>query len=142
MNDEQTPSHSSADGAALEGNLDPRLLAEIERLHQLTLYSRWLVVGILWLTVGSISLWSLRDSIQLWLEYFTWSAVKYALVYNRIAAIGLGICMGTTLAVLIRQSRIILWGLPNHEHQRLSHQVLRIRVQGRSHPLWKWVCRE
>jgi hypothetical protein len=136
------PGHSSRGDAVPQRNSDPRLQAEVERLYQLTLYSRWMVVAGLWLTVGSLSLWNLRDAIQLWLEYFTWSALKYALVYNRFAAIGLGICMGTTLAVLIRQSRIILWGLPNHEHQRLSQQVLRIRVQGHSHPLWKWVCRE
>jgi hypothetical protein len=46
-----------------------------------------------------------------------------------------------TLAVLIWQSRNILFGLPENEQRRLEQQVLRIREQGQSHPLWKWICR-
>jgi len=116
--------------------------AEVQRLHELTVYGRWLVVGFLWLSVGALSLWGLRSEIALWLENFTWAAVRYGLVYNRLPAVGLGLCVGMTVAVLVWQSRNILLGLPRKEQQRLEQQVRRIRQQGRSHPLWRWVCRE
>lgn len=134
--------NSPLNGTAPDPSQDPRLHAEIQRLYRLTLYTRWLVVGLLWLTVGCISLWSLRQSIQIWLDYFTWAAVRYALAYNRMAAIGLGLCLGTTFAVLLWQSRVILWGLPSQEQQRLAQRVMAIRVQGQSHPLWQWVCKD
>jgi len=135
-----SPGHSSADGATPAGHSDPGLQSEIQRLYQLTIYSRWLFVGGLWLTIGSLSIWYLRHAIQLWFEYFTWAAVRYTFAFNRLAAVGLGMCIGTTFAVLLWQSRVIIWGLPAHEYQRLSQQVIRIRIQGSTHPLWKWVC--
>lgn len=121
---------------------DPIFQAELQRLHQLTVYGRWLVVGLLWLSVAPLSLWGLRREITLWLENFTWAAVRYGLIYNRLPAIGLGLCMGMTLAVLVWQSRNILFGLPRKEQLRLEQQVRRIRQQGPSHPLWRLVCRE
>jgi len=45
-----------------------------------------------------------------------------------------------TTSVLVWQSRNILWGLPLAEQEKLKKQVYRIRQQGSSHPLWKWVC--
>ena len=114
---------------------------QVRRLYQFTVYARWLVVSLLWLTAGSWSIWTLRREIGLWLDYFTWSAVRYALAYHRLAAIGLGLCLGATTAVLVWQSSNILWGLPPEHQRRLERQVRRIREQGSSHPLWKWVCR-
>jgi hypothetical protein len=113
---------------------------EIERLHRLTVYGRWFVVGLLWLTVGSLSLWGLRYPISLILDHFTWSAVRYGLVFHRLSAIGLAICVGSTLGVLIWQSRNILMGIPDREKKRLEQQVARIRQQGPTHPLWKFIC--
>lgn len=113
---------------------------EIERLHRLTVYGRWFVVGLLWLTVGSLSLWGLRYPISLILDHFTWSAVRYGLVFHRLSAIGLAICVGSTLGVLIWQSRNILIGIPDREKKRLEQQVYRIRQQGPTHPLWKFIC--
>ncbi len=120
---------------------DPRLKLEIKRLHRLTVYSRWFVVIVLWLTVAPLSLWGLRSSIELWIEYFTWAAVRLGLQYHWLSTIGLALCVGMTLAVLVWQSRNILFGLPAQEIQHLTQQVLRIRRQGMSHPLWQWVCR-
>lgn len=127
---------------ALTATDDPIFQAQVQRLHQLTVYGRWLVVGLLWLSVGALSLWSLRSEIALLQEYFTWVAVRYALIYNRLAAIGLGLCIGMTTAVLFWQSRNILLGRSLPEQRRLEQQVRRIRQQGSSHPLWKWVCRD
>lgn len=116
--------------------------AEVERLHQLTVWGRWLVVVCLWLTVGTLSLWVLRAEVALLRQYFTWTAVRYGLAYHPLAAIGLGLCFGLTIATLVWQSRNILWGLPRPERHRLIQQIRRIRRQGSSHPLWQWVCRD
>lgn len=121
---------------------DPQFEAQIEILRKITLRGWWLLVGLLWLTVGTLSLWGLRYEIHLWMEYFTWAAVRYGLVYNRLPSIGLGLCLGMTLALLVSESRHILFGLSQGERLRLENQLHKIRRQGPSHPLWKWVCRD
>jgi hypothetical protein len=121
--------------------LDPTFKQQVQKLHHLTVYGRWLIVGLLWLSIGSLSLWGLRAEIALWRQYFTWVAVRYGLYYNPLPTFGLALCIGMTISVLVRQSRNILLGLPPREQRRLEQQVRRIRQQGKSHPLWKWVCR-
>lgn len=117
------------------------LQQDVERLYRLTIYGRWCVVVILWLTIGSLSLWGLRYPISLLLDYFTWAAVRYGLAFNRLPAIGLATCIGFTVAVLLQQSRNELFGLSQRDRQRLEQQVQRIRLQGASHPLWRFVCK-
>jgi hypothetical protein len=119
--------------------LDPTFQKQVQRLHQLTVYARWLFVSFLWLSVAPLALWGLRSEISLWHQYFTWVAVRYALYYNPLPAFGLAFCIGMTVSVLVWQSRNILLGLPQRERQRLEKQVMRIRQQGDSHPLWKWI---
>ncbi|WAL60601.1 hypothetical protein [Thermocoleostomius sinensis] len=119
---------------------DPVFQQQVQRLHRLTVYSRWMLVALLWLCVAPLCLWALRSEIALWLDYFTWTAVRYTILYNRIPALGLIFCVAVTVSVLLWQSRAILWGLPPEHRNYLEAQVLRIRRQGRSHPLWKWVC--
>lgn len=120
---------------------DPNFQIEVQRLHKITVYGRWLTVIFLWISVGSLSIWGLRDEIALWIENLTWAAVRYGLYFHRWPTLGLGLCLGMTLAVLTWQGRNLLRGLPLREKQRLEEQVRRIRQQGPSHPLWKWVCR-
>lgn len=135
--------HQSDEPPVQEHNseaLDPTFAQEVERLHRLTVYSRWLVVSLLWLTIGLFSLWGLRYPISLMVDNFTWAALRYGLVFNRIPAIGLSVCIGMTVAVLLWQSRNIVLGLPQREQQRLVQQVHRIRKQGPSHPLWRFIC--
>lgn len=122
-------------------NLDPTFKTQVKRLHQLTVWGRWLVVGILWITLAPLCLWGWRYEISLLRSHFTWAALRYAIIYNRLPAIGLATCIGMTVAVLVWQSRNILLGIPPHEQKRLENQVQRIRQQGTSHPLWKWVCK-
>ncbi|MCC3407739.1 MAG: hypothetical protein JGK17_19520 [Microcoleus sp. PH2017_10_PVI_O_A] len=119
---------------------DPNLQIEVQRLHKLTVYARWLTVILLWISVGSLSIWSLRHEIDLWFENFTWAAVRYGLYFHRWPTLGLVLCLGMTLVVL-RQSRNVR-GFREREKQRLEQQVRRIRQQGPSHPLWKWVCKD
>lgn len=119
---------------------DTKLRQEVERLHRLTVQGRWLVVAVLWLTIGSFSLWGLRYPISLLQEHFTWAAVRYGLVFNRLPAFGLIVCTVMTISALLWQSR--LWfGVPPREQQRLQQQVCRIRQQGPRHPLWRFVCK-
>ncbi len=113
--------------------------AQVQRLHELIVWGRWLVVGLLWMTVAPLSLWGLRSEISLWLDHFTWAAVRYGLAHHRLSAVGLGLCIGMLLAVLVWQSRNILFGMPLEYKQRLEERVWQIRQQGPSHPLWKWV---
>lgn len=120
--------------------LDPTFEQQVQKLHQLTVSGRWLVVGLLWVTTAPLSLWGLRYPISLLREHFTWAAVRYGLFHNPLSAVGLGLCIGMLTSVLVWQSRNILLGMPNQERHRLEQQVLKIRQQGSSHPLWKWVC--
>ncbi|MFB2879757.1 hypothetical protein [Floridanema aerugineum] len=124
----------------INAQADPSFAAQVERLLELTIYGRWLFVGLLWLTIGSLSLWALRGEIALLQQHFTWVAVKYGLAYNRLPAMGLALCVGMTVAVMIWQSRNMLIGIPPIEKRRLEQQVFRIRQQGKSHPLWNLVC--
>ncbi|NJL65820.1 MAG: hypothetical protein HC849_28110 [Oscillatoriales cyanobacterium RU_3_3] len=120
---------------------DPNFQIEVQRLHKLTVYGRWLTVILLWVTVGAFSIWQLRGEIYLWLEHFTWAAVYYSFYFRPHLVFGLTVCLAMTLAVLTWQSRNVVRGLPMREKQRLERTVRRIRQQGPSHPLWKWVCK-
>ncbi|TAF07483.1 MAG: hypothetical protein EAZ77_09655 [Nostocales cyanobacterium] len=122
-------------------NSDAAFIEQVQNLHQLTVYGRWLFVSSLWLTIAPVCLWDLRREFQLWQEYFTWAAVRYGLVFHPLSTLGLAFCIGMTVSVLVWQSRNILIGLPQPEKQRLEKQVYRIRQQGSSHPLWKFVVR-
>lgn len=118
---------------------DPVLKNQMKRLHELIVWSRWLVIILLWLVIGSLSWWGMRSDISLLMEHFTWTTVRHSLFHNRLSAIGLGICLGMTTSTLLWQSRNILIGFPLSYRQRLEKQVLKIRQQGSTHPLWRWV---
>lgn len=124
----------------IELTQDLTFQTQVKRLQETMVYFRWLFVLGLWLTVGTLSLWGLRSEIALWVQYFTWTAVRYGLAYNPLQAIGLSGCIGMTAAVLVWQSRNILFGMPEQERKRIEQQVYRIRQQGPSHPLWNRVC--
>ncbi|MDM3851854.1 MAG: hypothetical protein PT119_18200 [Aphanizomenon gracile PMC627.10] len=120
--------------------LDPAFAQQLQKLHRLTVYGRWLFAGCLWLTIAPFCLWNLRTEISLLQEYFTWVGLQYTLIFHPLSTLGLSLCIGMTVSVLVWQSRNILWGLSLQEQENLKKQVYRIRQQGSSHPLWKWVC--
>jgi hypothetical protein len=120
-------------------NLDSNLKKQVKRLHQLTVCTRWLFVLGCWLTLGSLGIWRLQEEIGLWREHFTWVAVRYAIVYNRIPALCLAFCIGVTAATLIWQTNYTLRGLSAQQRQRLEKQVKKIQAIGPRHPLWKWL---
>lgn len=109
----------------------------LEKLRVIILRRWWVINGLLWLVVGSLSLWSLRPEIALLRQYFTWAAVRIGLAYNRPAALGLGLCVGLTVALLLAESRYLLFGLTTVEQQRLEKLLHRIEAQGAAHPLWR-----
>lgn len=120
-------------------DLDPQFAADLTRLYRLMVWARWAVVVGLWLTLGSLSLWGMRFNLGLLWEHFTWIALRYALLTHRLSFVGLLFCSWMTLSVLLWQSRNILFGLSPADRSRLHQQLLRIRQQGKSHPLWRWL---
>jgi hypothetical protein len=135
------PPEPSAPTSDPEIELDPIFKNQVDNLYHVTVYARWLVIGLLWLTIGAYSLWDLRYPISLIRSDFTWAAVKYGLIFQPIPAVGLCLCIGMMTGTLVWQSRNIIWGIPKKEQQRLIRQVANIRRQGSSHPLWKWVVK-
>jgi hypothetical protein len=119
--------------------LDPDFAADLERLAVLTVRLRWAVVVGLWLTIGAASLWGIRSQLWLMSQYFTWAALHYAFRFNRWNALGIMICTVMTLSVLLGQSRDILFGRSGSEQERLHQQLLRIKQQGETHPMWRWL---
>jgi hypothetical protein len=120
--------------------LDPIFAEQIQKLHRLTVYGRWLFSLCLWLIIAPFCLWDLRVELSLLQQYFTWIGLRYALIFHPLSTLGLSLCIAMTTSVLVWQSRNILWGLPLQEQENLKKQIYRIRQQGSSHPLWKWVC--
>ncbi len=121
---------------------DQLLERQVQRLIEVQTYLRWIFDGFLWLTVGTASIWALRSDIDLWIAAFTWTAVRMTLTFNRLPMLGLGLCVAMTLATLVWQSSIILWGVNQRERRSLIHQVQKIQQQGNKHWLWRWVCEE
>lgn len=121
---------------------DSKFPREVEKLYKVTVYSRWLFVFLCWITLGSIGIWGLRHEIALWLDYFTWSAVRYGLIFNPLPALCLTLCIAMTTSVLIWQSRNDLFGIPASEKARLEKWVAKIRKYGPRHPFWKLVISE
>ncbi|MFN9316336.1 MAG: hypothetical protein ACK58Y_07095, partial [Microcystis sp.] len=54
---------------------DSELQQQVQRLHRLTVWGRWLFELGCWVGIGSVSLWVLRDDIALIRQYFTWTAL-------------------------------------------------------------------
>lgn len=133
---------SANERSRMPRGLESEFQQQVDRLHRFTVVMRWSVVLFLWLTVGTLSLWGFRYEISLMREHFTWAALRYGILFNRLPAIGLALCIGMTLSVLYWQTRNIFWGRSPQWQQRLEKQVLRIRQQGERHPLWHWVCRQ
>jgi hypothetical protein len=113
----------------------------LEKMRVIIMRRWWATSCLLWVSVGSLSLWSLRPDIAQLRQYFTWSALRLSLAYNRPAAVGLGLCVGLTVALLVAESRYILFGATSMEQQRLRTLAHRIEAQGPSHPLWRQIHR-
>ena len=111
----------------------------MDRLYRLSIYCRWLLAIFSWLTLGVFAIWNLQEEIAIGLDYFTWAALYYGLHFNFLPTLCLALCIGTTLSVLLRQIRNLVWGLPEVEKRKLERQVKKITARGSKHPLWKWI---
>ena len=121
---------------------EPNLNEQVEKLHQLRIYGRYLFVLLCWLTLAPFGIWQMRETISLCQEHCTWAAVRYGLEFNLLGALALTFCIAITTAVLVRQSwNILEGGLSAREKYRLERQVKKIRAVGPKHPLWRWVCK-
>ncbi|MBE9063227.1 hypothetical protein IQ256_19900 [cf. Phormidesmis sp. LEGE 11477] len=109
---------------------------ELEALRQAMMRTWWRICLCLWLTVGLGCLWWVRGDLIEISEYFTWAAVRSIFLYSRLAGVGIALCVGVTFALLVSESRQILWGMSAEERSRLSAQLDRIHAQGDSHPQW------
>ncbi|BAQ66106.1 hypothetical protein [Geminocystis sp. NIES-3709] len=126
----------------MTNNIDRELVSnkEIENLHRLMLYGRWIVVAILWVLIVPWGLWQLRETISLCQDYCTWSAIRLGLEFNPWAGLGLSFCVGLAVSVLVWQSSYILrGGLSDKQKYYLSQQVSKIRQQGKKNWLYHWV---
>ncbi|MGB5959423.1 MAG: hypothetical protein WBG73_02095 [Coleofasciculaceae cyanobacterium] len=132
QSDDQTPQTEPLE-------LDPVFKLQVQRLHQLTVYARWLLVALLWVTLLPLSLWHWSYEISLMRSHFTWAALRYSFIFNPLPGMGLTICFAVTIAVMVWHSRNILLGIPRIEQKRLEQQVRRIYQQGPTHPLWKLI---
>lgn len=109
---------------------------ELEALRRAMMRTWWQTCLVLWLTIGLVSLWWVRGDLIEIGQYFTWAAVRSIFLYSRLAGMGIALCIGVTFALLVSESRQILWGMSVEERSRLSAQLDRIHEQGTSHPQW------
>ncbi len=122
---------------------DPILEQEVEKLHQLTVYGRWILVAICWLTLVPWGLWELRETISLCQEYCTWAAVRLGIEFNLLASFVLTFVIAITTSVLVWQSSHILrGGLSDKEKYYLAKKVKQIRQEGKKNIFWYWLMRE
>lgn len=116
------------------------LKQQVVKLHRLTVYGRWIFVGICWLTLVPWGLWQLRETISLCQEYCTWAAVRLGLEFNLWAGFALTFTVALTTSVLLWQSSHILrGGLSAKEQYYLGEKVKKIQQQGRKNILWYWL---
>jgi hypothetical protein len=111
-----------------------KLEPKVKKVYQINLYRKWRIVAICWLTLGIFSIWELRHEIALWQDYFTWSALRYALAYHRLASLSFSICLGLTIGLLISQCRDILWGISEQEKYRLTQELEKLCNSGKFNP--------
>jgi hypothetical protein len=106
-----------------------------QKLARLNLLGRWLLVLVLWLTLGSYGIWVLSQEFFLWQDYLTWAVVRLSLGYNYGASIALTFCVAYTCAVLVWHSQKILRGWSGRECYRLNRWAEKL-TKNQNHWLW------
>ena len=113
---------------------------EIEKLHILMIYGRWIAVGLAWLLIMPWALWEMRETIELCIEYCTWSGVRLGLEFHPLPSLGISFCIGFAISVLVWQSTNILQGgLSDKQKYYLRKQVIKIRYQREKNMFYKWI---
>ncbi|WP_373480763.1 hypothetical protein [Geminocystis sp.] len=126
-------------------NIESELVTpkEIQKLYQLTIYGRWILVCLSWILILPWGLWELRETISLCQEYCTWSGIRLGLEFNPWAALGLSFCIVFTTSVLVWQSSYILRGdFSEKQKYYLTQKVTQIRQKGKKYWLYSFVCED
>lgn len=114
--------------------------AEIQKLYQLNLYSRWIFVLLSWLFILPWAIWQFRETISLCQDYCTWATIRLGMEFNFLATVGISFCIGFTTSVLIWQSMHIIEGdLSQRQKYYLAQKIRKIRQQGQNHCLYRWI---
>ncbi|MFN3361245.1 MAG: hypothetical protein ACK421_07470 [Pseudanabaenaceae cyanobacterium] len=122
-----------------EQELLDRYRLPLQRLINLQTLGRWLFNIALWLTIGGVSLWQLRQEIALMQEFFTWAAVRAVIRFRPLPSLGIMFCVSSTLATLTWQSQHILFGYSRREYRQMLKYLQTIEAAGQKHPLWRWL---
>ncbi|MBD2393942.1 hypothetical protein VKI22_07400 [Cyanobacterium aponinum UTEX 3221] len=113
--------------------------AQIERLYQLKIYLRWILVVCAWILILPWSLWQFRETISLCQERCTWAVIRVGIEFTPLGALGIAFCMGFTTSVLVWQSlHILRGGLSNKEKYYLRQEMVKILQQGEKHWLYRY----
>jgi hypothetical protein len=113
---------------------------QVKRLRRVDVCQRWLFVALLWLTVGAWSFWEMREGMALLWEYFSFTGLKYIVVFH-IWGGGAGfiLCLTVTLSSIFWQIGHSLWRLSPRERHHLEVRVRQIQERGSKHPYWRWI---
>jgi len=114
---------------------------EIEALRQNMMKTWWLICLGCWIVIGLPCLWWIRADLIEIAEYFTWAAVRSIFLFQRVAGTGVAFCIAVTFALLVSESRQIIWGISPEERTRLVNNLDRIHAQGPTHPQWKIISK-
>ncbi len=96
----------------------------------------WLMGGV-WILIGIPSLWALRQDVARLMQYFTWTGLRFTLLYKPgWPSFGILFCVILTLYVLLSQSRYELLGLLDSERQLVEATARHLRRLPARHPLF------
>lgn len=113
---------------------------EIQKLHKLMTYGRWIAVVTAWILIVPFALWNMKETIELCIDYCTWSNIRLGLEFHPLSALGLSFSVGIALSVLVWQSKNILQGgLSDQQKYYLRRKVQKIRQQRKKHWLYRWI---
>lgn len=101
----------------------------------------WKICLGIWIFIGLPCLWWIRTDLIEIKEYFTWAAVRSIFLFQRPAGMGIAFCVAVTFALLVSESRQIIWGISRDERARLVANLEKIHAQGPTHPQWKIISK-
>ncbi len=113
---------------------------DIEKLYQLKIYGRWIVVITSWILILPWALWQFRETIFLCQERCTWATIRVGIEFTPLASLAIAFCFGFATSVLVWQSvHILNGGLSEREKYYLRQEVLKIRQKGESHWFYRYL---
>jgi hypothetical protein len=113
---------------------------QIAKLRRVDMCLRWLLILLLWLTLGVWSCWEMRASLLQLTEYLSLTGLKYSLFFHLWGGGGgLILCLSLTVSSILWQIGQSFWQISPRERQVLATRVQQIQDQGSKHPFWRWI---